>query len=75
MLLHASVVVLVFMGLRRLLFTSFILAASKSLRIFNITKLMAAKRSQLAMLKGNTGSLTFVSPVFRCCEIWNEMFT
>ena len=44
-----SVVVLVFTGEGRLLFTSSFLAANKSLRIFNITK-MAAKRLQCAML-------------------------
>ena len=51
-MLCAPVVVLVFTGARRpLLLESSILAANKSLRIFNITK-MAAKRSQRAMLNG-----------------------
>lgn len=44
----ASVVVLALTGVRHLLFTSSILAANLSLRIFNITK-MAAKRLQRAM--------------------------
>ena len=51
-MLCAPVVVLVFTGaMRPLLLESSILAANKSLRIFNITK-MAAKRSQRAMLNG-----------------------
>ena len=48
----ASVIVLVFMGARRLLFSSSILAANKRiLRISNITKI-AAKRSQHVVLNG-----------------------
>ena len=50
-ILRASVVILGFTKARRLLFTSSILAADKSLRIFNGTE-MAAKRSQRAMLNG-----------------------
>lgn len=50
-MLRASVDVMIFMGARRVLFSSSILAANKSLRIFSITK-MAATRSQCAMLNG-----------------------
>ena len=50
---RASVVVLVFTGARHpLLLKSSILATNKSLRIFNITKMAGAKRSQRAMLNG-----------------------
>jgi len=55
--LRAFVVVLVFKGARRLLFSSSILATNGRIpRIFNITK-MVAKRSQRAVLMGNTESL------------------
>ena len=56
-MLRATVVVLVFTGARRLLFTSSILVANKSLTIFNITK-MAAKRSQILKCHDNVLKVT-----------------
>ena len=70
--LRTFVVVLVFTGARHQLFTSPILVANKSLRIFNIPK-MATERSQRAMLKGqywvfNAGDNPAMDshPIHRC---------
>ena len=68
---RASVVVLVFTEARREVFTSFILAANKSFRIFKTTK-VAAKISQRAMLNGRYWVFNYKAispPTFTCSKL------